>query len=118
MQSGLAAFRFALVGFALPYCFVLSPELLLLSPDGGPLDVMSVIAAVCVTGLGVVPLAAAVTGRFRGKLRIPARFALLVSSGLLLFARNTADAWTSVGIGIMVSCVVLYLPTILARRSV
>ena len=35
MQTGVAAFRFALVGFALPYAFVLKPELLLLSPDGG-----------------------------------------------------------------------------------
>ncbi|MCH8021593.1 TRAP transporter fused permease subunit, partial [candidate division KSB1 bacterium] len=35
MQTAFAAFRFALVGFALPYAFVLRPELLLLSPDGG-----------------------------------------------------------------------------------
>ena len=34
MKTAFAAFRFSLVGFALPYAFVLRPELLLLNPEG------------------------------------------------------------------------------------
>ena len=37
MQTGIAAFRFALVGFTLPYMFVYRPALLLMSADGGRL---------------------------------------------------------------------------------
>jgi hypothetical protein len=36
MKTGIAAFRFALVGFTLPFIFVFRPELLLLAPDGAP----------------------------------------------------------------------------------
>ena len=34
MPTAFAAFRFALVGFTLPYMFIYRPELLMLSPSG------------------------------------------------------------------------------------
>ena len=93
MQSGLAAFRFALIGFALPYCFVLNPELLLLAEDGGAPALSAIFAAVACTLLGIVPLAGGVTGQLRGNLHPLLRLLLLAASGLLLFARNTPSAW-------------------------
>jgi TRAP-type uncharacterized transport system fused permease subunit len=35
MRTSFAAFGFALIGFILPYAFILHPSLLLISPDGG-----------------------------------------------------------------------------------
>ena len=111
MQSGLAAFRFALIGFALPYCFVLNPELLLLSPDGGELAPSAVFAAVACTLLGIVPLAGGVTGQLRGNLHLLLRLLLLLASGLLLFARNTPNAWVALVIGIALTAAIALIPS-------
>lgn len=62
MQSAFAAFRFALVGFALPFAFVLKPELLMLAPDGETATIFAIAANVFVTVIGIIPLAASVTG--------------------------------------------------------
>ena len=43
MATAFAAFRFALVGFALPYAFVLRPALLWLRADGGTPEVWTVL---------------------------------------------------------------------------
>jgi TRAP-type uncharacterized transport system fused permease subunit len=117
MKTGLAAFRFALVGFALPYCFVLNPELLLLAPEGQSLAVSSVIASVILTALGILPLAAAVTGRLTRPLNFPSRAALVVSSGLLLFARNTSNVWIAATVGIMITVSLILIPALSGRRS-
>ena len=111
MQTGLAAFRFALIGFALPYCFVLNPELLLLSPDGGELALSAVLAAVACTLLGVVPLAGGVTGQLRGNLHPLLRLLLLLASGILLFARNTPNAWVAVVVGVVLTGAIAYVPS-------
>ncbi len=111
MQSGLAAFRFALIGFALPYCFVLNPELLLLSPYGGELAPSAVFAAVACTLLGIVPLAGGVTGQLRGNLHLLLRLLLLLASGLLLFARNTPNAWVALIIGIALTAAISLIPS-------
>ena len=111
MQSGLAAFRFALIGFALPYCFVLNPELLLLSPDGGELALSAVFAATACTLLGIVPLAGGVTGQLRGDLHLLPRLLLLVASGLLLFARNTPNAWVAIVVGIALTGAIVVVPS-------
>ena len=78
----------------------------------------AVIASIVLTGLGIVPLAASVTGRFKDALTVPARFALLFGSGLLLFARNTPNVWIAAGIGITLSMTVLVLPVFSTKRSV
>ena len=110
MQSGLAAFRFALIGFALPYCFVLNPELLLLAEDGGAPALSAIFAAVACTLLGIVPLAGGVTGQLRGNLHPLLRLLLLAASGLLLFARNTPSAWVAVAVGVVLTVVVACAP--------
>lgn len=111
MQSGLAAFRFALIGFALPYCFVLNPELLLLSPDGGELVLSAVFAAVACTLLGIVPLAGGVTGQLRGSLHLLLRLPLLLASALLLFARNMPNTWVALIIGIALTAAIALIPS-------
>ena len=111
MQSGLAAFRFALIGFALPYCFVLNPELLLLSPDGGELVLSAVFVAVACTLLGIVPLAGGVTGQLRGSLHLLLRLPLLLASGLLLFARNMPNTWVALIVGIALTAAIALIPS-------
>lgn len=63
MRTSLTAFRLALVGFILPYAFVLNPSLLLLPNEGGQVwgpALMSLFFAV----VGIVCLAASTTGYF------------------------------------------------------
>jgi TRAP transporter 4TM/12TM fusion protein len=116
MESGLAAFRFALVGFALPYCFVLNPELLLLSPDGGMPALGSIIVAVTLTVLGIIPLAIAVTGNAGYSLSVPSRAALVLSSGLLLFAQNTPNVWVAAATGAAITTFLVIVPALSRRR--
>lgn len=77
MKSCWAAFRFSLVGFALPFAFVLRPELLLLSADGGAPGFFAVALNLLLTLFGIVPLAASVTGYFFSPLKMWERFVLL-----------------------------------------
>ena len=79
MQTGMAAFRFALVGFALPYAFVLHPELLLLSDDG-----WATFGNVLMTLLGIIPLSASIAGFGFAPLNAWQRVVLLVAA-LILF---------------------------------
>ncbi len=108
MQTALAAFRFALVGFTLPYMFIFRPALLLMdgerwaawleaagshSPEAATLlqqaqsawpSATAVALAVVTAGAGVVALAAAIAGYFRSPLSWPQRLAFLVAAALLL----------------------------------
>ncbi len=83
MQSGFAAFRFALVGFTLPFAFVLKPELLLLSSQG-TLNMWLVTASITTTLLAIVALAGSVIGHMFHTLRMWQRALLLVAALLLL----------------------------------
>ena len=116
MESGLSAFRFALVGFALPYCFVLNPELLLLSTGGDFPVVTSIIRAVTFTMLGIIPLAIAVTGRSGVALGLPSRAGLLLASGLLLFAQNTPNVWVAASAGTVITMFLVMAPALRKRR--
>jgi TRAP-type uncharacterized transport system fused permease subunit len=84
MQTSLAAFRFALVGFTLPYMFVLRPELLMLNDAGGTAAWGAVLLAFLVAVAGIVPFAAGISGQFFGSLSAVARAVLFVSAALLL----------------------------------
>lgn len=85
MQTGLAAFRFALVGFTLPFMFVYRPELLLLAPAGGDLVIMKVVLAVLAAVIGIVALAAALAGFFFAPLTVSLRITLFVAAAFALF---------------------------------
>ncbi|MYE87802.1 TRAP transporter fused permease subunit [Candidatus Poribacteria bacterium] len=77
MQTGIAAFRFALVGFALPYAFTLKPELLLLSPDGGTASFFTIATSVLIAIFGIISLAASVSGHWFAPLNFWTRAGLL-----------------------------------------
>ena len=97
MSSGFAAFRFALVGFALPYAFVLHPELLLLSPDGGTPGFFAVAVKVATVILGIVPLAAGVSGYWFGPLALWTRSGLVVAAlAFFLVPSGGAQVWVQV----------------------
>ena len=80
MQTGFTAFRFALVGFALPYAFVLKPELLFLSPDGSAAGFFPVAVNALITAFATVPLAASVAGYLFTPLDFWKRAVLLVAA--------------------------------------
>ena len=82
MQTGVAAFRFALVGFALPYAFVLKPELLLLSPDGGTAGFFTIAVGIMVAMFGIISLAASVSGYWFAPLNLWKRMGLLAAAAV------------------------------------
>ncbi len=84
LKTAFAAFRFALVGFALPFLFVYRPELLMLAPDGGSASPGAVAAAFALAALGILPFAAAVAGHLSRPLGPVAR-ALLFAAAAGIF---------------------------------
>ncbi len=95
MQTGFAAFRFALVGFTLPYMFVYRPELLMLSASGGSASAGGVAVATSLAILGIVPFAAGIAGHLIRPLTVPLRIAAFAASALLL-AATASPAWALV----------------------
>ncbi len=97
MQTAFAAFRFALVGFALPYAFVLRPELLLLSPDGGAAGLFSIAVNVFVTLLGIVALAGGIVGYWFRPLVFWQRMPLIAAALVFFFSQSVgAQIWLQV----------------------
>ncbi len=84
MQTSLAAFRFALVGFTLPYIFVYRPELLMLTATGEPASAAAMFAPVVIGVLGVLCFASGITGQLRTALPAPLRIAMFAAAALLL----------------------------------
>ena len=85
MPTAMAAFRFALVGFTLPYMFVFHPQLLMLDPTGATAGVGAVAVAVTWAVLGILPLAAGIAGYMIAPLGRWQRGACLLAALLLLF---------------------------------
>ena len=85
MRTAVTAFRFALVGFTLPYMFVFRPELLMLGLEGGHAALGSILPNVIVAVLGIVCFAAAISSYLFGSLSMAMRLGLLLAAGLLLF---------------------------------
>ncbi len=85
MRAGLAAFRFALVGFTLPFLFVFRPQLLLMGPDGGSVSVLSVVGAVTIAVVGIFALAVGIAGFYGRSLEWIPRLVALAAAALLLF---------------------------------
>jgi len=98
MKTGLAAFRFALVGFALPYAFVMQPELLLLAAPGSEFSWGNTLYTLAKVFFAIVPLAAGIAGYAFGRLKIWESI-LLVAAALLFFLAPPGDlrAWLEAG---------------------
>jgi len=80
MATALHAFRFALIGFVLPFLFVYRPELLTLSPGGGKASWLAVLGAFALVVVGIVPLAAGLAGYFGRRLGAGWRVVLLLAA--------------------------------------
>jgi TRAP transporter 4TM/12TM fusion protein len=85
MRSSFAAFRFALVGFTLPFMFVFRPELLLMGPDGGAPSLPATAVAVVLALLGIFSLAVGIAGFLWTPVSRWARGAFLLIAALLLY---------------------------------
>jgi TRAP transporter 4TM/12TM fusion protein len=117
MPTGLAAFRFALVGFTLPYMFVLRPELLMLAADGGTASWTTILAALCAAVPGIVSFAAAISGHLFTPLGALHRTLLFASAALLLLpADRFAFAGTELPISAGIGFAILLLVAALNRR--
>lgn len=86
MQTAFAAFRFALVGFALPYAFVLRPELLWLNIDGGSPELWAFIINLSLTLVGTVILAASIAGYAFKEISLWERGIMFITAAILFFA--------------------------------
>ena len=84
MPTAVAAFRFALVGFTLPYMFIYRPELLLLNAAGEPAGWLQVLLPIGIATLGVTCFAAGIAGQLRNPLGLGLRLAIFAAAALLL----------------------------------
>ena len=91
MPTAFAAFRFAIVGFTLPYMFVYRPELLMLSADGSTAGWLEMLLPVVMATLGVACFAAGIAGQLRHPLGLGLRLAVLGAAILLLAPGRTAE---------------------------
>ena len=84
MPTAFAAFRFALVGFTLPYMFVYRPELLMLTATGERAGWLAMLVPVSIATLGVTCFAAGIAGQLRHPLALGLRLAVFAAAALLL----------------------------------
>ena len=98
MQSALAAFRFASVGFTLPFMFVFRPELLFLSIDGSDVGWFKPALATAIVVIGIIPLAAGIAGYFAGPMSLSTRVLFLIAAGLLFYPEGTFNIGNGAGL--------------------
>ena len=94
MSTSVASFRFALVGFSLPFVFVLQPQLIMLSADGSPAPWIEVVIVFLFAMLGIVPLAACVSGYLFSSLGIIWRALALISALSILYPAGAVGEMT------------------------
>jgi TRAP-type uncharacterized transport system fused permease subunit len=94
IATSVAAFRFALVGFALPFLFVYRPALLMLDREGAIASAGSILLAVTVAIAGIVPLAAALGGHWLRPLSAVDRGLLLAAAVAILLPPQSAPGGT------------------------
>lgn len=111
MKTSLAAFRFSLVGFTLPFMFVYRPALCLLAPVGGELTAAAVLHAVLAATIGILALATGLAGYFRRTLGLLERAGMFVSAGLLL-APISQIGETEVGLALDIAGALLFLAVV------
>lgn len=85
LRTAVTAFRFALVGFILPFVFVYRPQLLMLAPDGQAAPLLDIAFAFGLVAVALVPIAAASAGFFRQPLGVLHRVLLSLSALGLLY---------------------------------
>lgn len=117
MRTAFEAFRFSLVGFALPFAFVLKPELIMLTVDGQPASWIAILVAIAIAVVAVVGLSAAVAGFFSQKISWSWRVVLMVASLLVFLTRSSGVQWTVQLIAVGLIAVVLVIQFVDTRRQ-
>lgn len=118
METGFAAFRFALVGFTLPFMFVYRPELLLIPKTGESLAIGGVIMAVLAAVLGIISLAAGLAGYLFKPLTTPLRVGLFLAAGFALFPDSSfAIAGVNIALFDILGAVLLVVIAVLNRMA-
>jgi TRAP-type uncharacterized transport system fused permease subunit len=87
MKAAFAAFRFSLVGFALPFAFVLRPELIMLTPENEPAAFLAITVNVLTTLVAIVGLASGLAGYAFDRIQAGWRIVLLILSLAVFFTR-------------------------------
>ena len=104
MRTAFSAFRFALVGFALPFAFVLKPELLMLTRDNQAAGPLMIAATVGITLIAIWGLSASIAGFASKKIGLPLRAALLLLSLTIFFTR-----WQGVQLAVQLVAAVMII---------
>ncbi|MCG8461930.1 MAG: TRAP transporter fused permease subunit [Holophagales bacterium] len=119
MRTAVASFRFALVGFALPFLFVYRPQLLMLAPDGSGASLPAIAISFTIAAFGIVPLAAAIAGFFGRPLGPPLRALLLTIAVMLIFPVSlvTASGLPFSGVNLLGLVLLVATGVFLRRRS-
>lgn len=108
MKTAFAAFRFALVGFALPYAFVLRPELLWLTTEGGNPEIWFVLLNFSLTLIGTIVFASSIAGYAFTKTEMWERITMFIAAIILFFIpTDIGYIWIHV-IAILASAGVFY----------
>jgi TRAP transporter 4TM/12TM fusion protein len=110
MATSWAAFRFALVGFTLPYMFVYRPALLLMAPVGETLTATAVVHALAAAVVGIIGLAAGLAGFLRNRLRWWERLAMFAAAAMLL-TPITQIGTLRVGLGVDIAGATIFAVT-------
>jgi len=113
MKTSVAAFRFSLVGFTLPFMFVYRPALCLLAPEGGELTWTAILHAVLAAVIGIMALASALAGYAKHPLNWVSRGILFLSAALLLAPLSNING-NDVGIAVDVIGGLLFLAVFLS----
>ena len=108
MPTAFAAFRFALVGFTLPFMFVYHPELLLMTRDGGQAAFGPATLQITLAVVGIVALSAGLAGYMFTNLNLALRLAAFVAAAMLLIPFAGDSAGTLVKQALLIGPCVLF----------
>jgi len=117
METGIAAFRFSLVGFTLPFMFVYRPELCLMAADGGPPEMLAVLLSVTAATLGVLALAGGMAGYLFSPLGWPMRLLLFAAASCSLYPDQTSLGASRISIVDLTGAAILVFVMVASFRA-
>jgi TRAP transporter 4TM/12TM fusion protein len=117
METGIAAFRFSLVGFTLPFMFVYRPELCLMAADGGPPEFLAVLLSVTAATLGVLALAGGMAGYLFSPLGWPMRLLLFAAAACSLYPDQASLGASRISVIDLIGAAILLFVMVASYRS-